>query len=360
MNEFAGREPRTLEEAQELLRSGARLCIVGGGTAVAPQPDVDLLLTTRLNRVLEYNPSDQVVTVEAGVTLAALQRELAAKGQRLALDPPQPDRATLGGIIAANSFGPLRARFGSVRDLIIGISILRADGTLAKGGGKVVKTVAGFDLPKLLCGSFGTLGLIVTATFRVHPLAEATQDVVRRGLDAAGVVAAVAQLRQGQFEPAAVVATRVSGRYQLGIRLEGFEAGVRQQVNALAAEPAPKDLWAAHERDRCAGPVRLKLAALPTDLPRVEAALAPLGPDVAFSWYATLGLGFVSGAIDAAAVEALRRALAALHGSVVVEAGPATLDRFGPPPAAIALHKSIKARFDPQGVFAPGRFVGGI
>ena len=223
-------EPSSIEEAQAVLRSGARFCLAGGGTAVAAQPGVDVLRTGRLNRILDYNALDQVVTVEAGVTLAALQRELAAKGQRLALDPPLPARATLGGIIAANSFGPLRARYGSVRDLIIGISILRADGTQAKGGGKVVKTVAGFDLPKLFCGSFGTLGLIVTATFRVHPLAEAAQDVVRRGLDAAGVVAAVAQLRAGQFEPAAVVATRVAGGlYDFAVRFEGFAAGVAQQ-----------------------------------------------------------------------------------------------------------------------------------
>ena len=352
-------EPSSIEEAQAVLRSGARFCLAGGGTAVAAQPGVDVLRTGRLNRILDYNALDQVVTVEAGVTLAALQRELAAKGQRLALDPPLPARATLGGIIAANSFGPLRARYGSVRDLIIGISILRADGTQAKGGGKVVKTVAGFDLPKLMCGSFGTLGLIVTATFRVHPLAEATQDVIRRGLDAAAVVATVAALRAGQFEPAAVVATRVpGGLYDVAVRFEGFAAGVGQQISRFQAEPAPGDIWAVHEQVRCAGPVRLKIAALPTDLPRVEAALAPLGG--AFSWYATLGLGFISGDLDLAAIDMARRSLAGLRGSVVVEAGPEGLDRWGPPPASLALHKSVKARLDPQGVFAPGRFVGGL
>src|SRR5260370_34191881 len=115
--------------------------------------------------------------------LAALQRELSKTGQRLALDAPFAERAPLGGIIAANSFGPLRARYGSVRDLIIGVSIFRADGTAAKGGGKVVKTVAGFDLPKLMCGSYGTLGMIATATFRVHPLpdAQATLGLRRAG-----------------------------------------------------------------------------------------------------------------------------------------------------------------------------------
>ena len=135
--------------------------------------DVELS-TLGLDRMVDYTPADQVVSAEAGMTLAALQARLLENQQRLAIDPPQPERATLGGMVAANSFGPLRTRYGSVRDLIIGISIIRADGTLAKGGGKVVKTVAGFDLPKLMCGSYGTLGLIATVTLRVHPMPERT------------------------------------------------------------------------------------------------------------------------------------------------------------------------------------------
>ena len=175
----------SIDEVQALLAQGDRTVLfVGGETAMPPGPPVDLEISTgRLNQVVEYAPADQVVTVECGVNLAQLQRELAKSGQRLALDPPHPVEATLGGIVAANSFGPLRTRYGSVRDLIIGVSILRADGTRAKGGGKVVKTVAGFDLPKLMCGSFGTLAFIATATFRVHPLPEKTVTLRARGSD---------------------------------------------------------------------------------------------------------------------------------------------------------------------------------
>jgi len=177
--------PGSIEEAQALLAEGGRqVLFVGGGTALPPGPPVDLEISSeKLDRVIEYEPADQVVIVECGLRLAALQRELAKHGQRLALDPPQPDKATLGGIVAANSFGPLRTRFGSVRDLIIGVSVVRADGTRAKGGGKVVKTVAGFDLPKLMCGSWGTLAFIATVTFRVHPLPEEAVTLCARGAD---------------------------------------------------------------------------------------------------------------------------------------------------------------------------------
>src|SRR5438552_15690399 len=191
-----------------------------------PGPPVETEISTaRLNRVVEYAPADQVVTVECGVTLAQLQGELAKNGQRLALDPPRPAEATLGGIVAANSFGPLRTRYGSVRDLIIGVSILRADGTRAKGGGKVVKTVAGFDLPKLMCGSRGTLGMIATATFRVHPVPEETVTLLARGLDAAGVIVLVRKVRRLQLEPAANMA-HYATKYEVLIRFKSYLAGM--------------------------------------------------------------------------------------------------------------------------------------
>ncbi len=146
------------------------------------------------------------------------------------VDPPQPEKATLGGIVASNSFGPLRTRYGSVRDLIIGVSIVRADGTRAKGGGKVVKTVAGFDLPKLMCGSWGTLAFIATATFRVHPVPEQTLTLCARGGDPLELVRRV---REMQLEPAAMMAVRERGGWDVYLRFEGFGAGVRAQRDKL-------------------------------------------------------------------------------------------------------------------------------
>jgi len=132
---------------------------------------MDLVLSTQgLNRVLEHAAGDMTCTVEAGCTITALRQVLARHGQRLALDPLWPDCATVGGVLATNDSGPLRQAFGSARDLLIGVTIALPDGTLARSGGKVVKNVAGYDLPKLMVGALGTLGVITQATFRLHPL----------------------------------------------------------------------------------------------------------------------------------------------------------------------------------------------
>ena len=146
----------------------------GGGTKLGwgnPPMRADVVLSTaRLNRVVEHAWADLTVTVEAGCTIQNLQKTLAEHGQRLALDPLWPERATVGGILATNDSGALRLRFGALRDLIIGVTLALPDGTLAKSGGKVVKNVAGYDLPKLVTGALGTLGVITRAVFRLHPL----------------------------------------------------------------------------------------------------------------------------------------------------------------------------------------------
>lgn len=318
--------PTSIEQAQELLRGAkGRVVFVGGGTELGPPPPHDHLMSTAaLNRIVDYAPSDQVVTAEAGVTLAALQRALAKEGQRLALEAPLAERATLGGIVAANTFGPLRARYGSVRDLIIGISIIRADGVRAKGGGKVVKTVAGFDLPKLMCGSRGTLGLIATVTFRVHPLPEHAVTIGARGLPGAQVLELVRKVRMQQLEPAAMLATRAPAGWDVALRFEGFKAGVVQQRDKLRElSDAPESIWSEHLERR--GPVRF--GALPSLLPHLEAALGPRA-----SWYPTLGLGFAD-RVDAKAVAA---------------AGGWS---SGDPLPAQALQRAIKERFDSGGRF---------
>ena len=343
--------PASIDEAQQLLKAERRsIAFVGGGTEIGPLPAALVVLHTgALNRIVEYAPSDQVVTVEAGVTLQVLHAELSKHGQRLALDVPSEDRATLGGIVAANSFGPRRTRYGSVRDLIIGVSILRADGTRAKGGGKVVKTVAGFDLPKLMCGSRGTLGMIATVTFRVHPLPEHSVNVAASELPAAAVVDLVRKVRAAQLEPVAMLAVRGERGWEVALRFEGFRAGVVQQREKLPElEDASDSLWAAHLASRG----RVRFGALPTQLPQVEAAFQSAGATSgsrpgSLCWYPTLGLGFAQTA------EA-RPALLALGGWMVDGTN------FGPPPSSLPLHRAMKARLDPEGRLAPGTFVGGI
>ena len=175
--------PKSPDEAQEIVRRSAEQAIVpwGGGTrrhlGFAPA-QYDLALSTeRLDQITEYSPADLTVTAQAGVTVAELQDMLAAHGQFLPLDVAWPAQQTLGGIIAARADSLRRLVYGRVRDSLLGVAVINGRGELVKGGGKVVKNVAGYDLPKLYCGSFGTLGLIVEATFKVAPLPAASATV---------------------------------------------------------------------------------------------------------------------------------------------------------------------------------------
>ena len=201
----------------------------------------DLILSlARMNRVIEHAWADLTVTVEAGCTIAELQRTLAERGQRLAVDPLWPEKATVGGVLSANDTGVLRLRYGGLRDLVIGVTLALADGTLARSGGKVVKNVAGYDLSKLVTGAFGTLGVITSATFRLHPLPKHTRTVTAApgGLDQAQqillrildtqIVPAALQLRVGRPR---VQAGR--GTPQIDALFEGTEEGIRAQVDTL-------------------------------------------------------------------------------------------------------------------------------
>src|SRR5712691_1418686 len=171
-------DPGTEKELAEVLRlsNEAGLAVIprGGGTKLGwgnPPSRADVILSTaRLSAIIEHAWADLTVTVEAGCSIRRLQETLVQHGQRLALDPLWPEKATVGGVLSTNDSGALRLRFGALRDLIIGVTLALPDGTLASSGGKVVKNVAGYDLPKLATGAFGTLGVITRAVFRLHPL----------------------------------------------------------------------------------------------------------------------------------------------------------------------------------------------
>ncbi len=366
------------------------LAVVGGRTELGlggrPSRLDAVVSTTRHDRVVEYAPSDQLVVVEAGMTLSALQSVLAREGQRLACDPPLAARATIGGLLATNAFGPLRTRHGTLRDLLIGVSVVRADGTVARGGGKVVKNVAGFDLPKLMVGALGTLGMIASATFRLHPLPESAVTLVARTLQAAAVRDLVVAMRDAQIEPAAVVAVGRLAAFDALVRFEGFAAGVAEQCERTASILRTQGystevlragdanaVWLEHDVLRTRGNTRIKVAALPSSFGHVANELAPRLAGAlskgATILYPSLGVGFVTGdAEDGAALASAIAAARAGSGShppgVVVHALPVEMrnavDVWGPEPASFALMRRVKARFDPDHRMNPGRFVGGL
>src|SRR5881392_512199 len=241
-------EPGAERELAEILRlsNEAGLAVIprGNGTKLGwgnPPTRADLILsTTRLNEIIEHAWADLTVTVEAGCTIQRLQETLAQHGQRLALDPLWPEKATIGGVLSANDSGALRLRFGALRDLIIGATIALADGTLASSGGKVVKNVAGYDLPKLVTGALGTLGIITRAVFRLHPLPRNTRSFtisVSNPREAQQIVLAVQDSKlahaflQSHFSDEKPPAS--------DILFEGTEAGLAAQETQLRVLAAP-------------------------------------------------------------------------------------------------------------------------
>jgi glycolate oxidase FAD binding subunit len=376
--------PASVEEASTLLQGfGVQhrsVCFTGantpGGPACVP---VDETLSTRsLNAIVDYVPADQIVTVQAGMTIARLQRALREQKQRLALDPPVPERTTVGGAVATASYGPLRTRYGTARDVIVGMTIVRADGTIARGGGKVVKNVAGFDVPKLMVGTHGTLALVGTVTFRLHPLPESSAEIVFPACDAEALRSLGAAMTQAQLEPSAMYALYDGRGYACAVRFEGFPAGVAAQratLLRLAQRDHNDDTTLAfeHEEARTRGTLQIKVTAAPSMLDALHArAIVPLHAALARATavvYPSVAAAFINGDCEdiAGALAALTAARAwaeGAGGTLIVEEAPAAIraafDAWGTPPAAFALMRALKDRFDPERRLNPGSFVGGL
>src|SRR5579859_4929197 len=244
--------PGSTQEAAALLRAAAAfdLAVIprGAGTGLGwglPPTACDLVVDmTAMDQVLEHAAGDLVTRVQAGVTMGQLASVLASAGQELALDVPA--EATVGGVVATGTAGPRRLRYGAPRDLLIGITIVRADGTVAHSGGKVVKNVAGYDLGKLFAGSFGTLGLIVEAVFRLHPRPAAATYVTLDCPDAAAAYQAVAAASASVLAPSAIEIDRPARDWAItvGVLLEGEPTGVSARTAAmrdlLAAQPGAR------------------------------------------------------------------------------------------------------------------------
>jgi glycolate oxidase FAD binding subunit len=388
-------EPGSIEETSELLRfaaeEGLAVAPRGGGTTLSlgnPPREVDLVLSTaRMDEVIEHVPGDQVVRVQAGMRLRDLQERLAGSDQMLGIDPPETDAgATVGGVVATNSSGPRRHRYGTVRDLIIGITVVLSDGTVAKAGGKVVKNVAGYDLSKLFTGSLGTLGVIAGCNFRLHPRPEAARAVAVELASTQAAGEAAQAVLHAQLVPSAVELRWGEEERHLSILIEGIPPGVEAQsdtasyllrgfgeVRTLTDEEAGAPGPLAVPGSPAGDEVSLKISAPPAELTGVLdstlGACSRRGVAPRITGHAGIGVTYVAlpgGDEDAHVqiVEELREIWTRRGGSVVVRSAPRSfkerVEAWGPLGSRLELTRRVKAKFDPRGIMNPGRFAGGV
>jgi glycolate oxidase FAD binding subunit len=383
-------EPGTESELAEVLRlsneAGLALIPRGGGTKLGwgnPPARADFILSTaRMTEIIEYAWADLTVTVEAGCTIQRLQETLAQHGQRLALDALWPEKATVGGVLSTNDSGALRLRFGALRDLIIGATVALPDGTLASSGGKVVKNVAGYDLPKLVTGALGTLGVITRAVFRLHPLPRNTRSFSVSARDGAEIQEFVLAVQNSKLAHTSLQSHFSSNTSPVcDILFEGTEAGLAAQevqlrrLSALASiSEASKSRWMAREEFwASADPATTaiaKISILPANMARTMDLMERTANAHQLRWRALLyamGIGWLRlegkpGALRGALQE-LRGELEGQDGSLVALHRPdnmAAFDTWGTAGDALPLMKAVKQQLDPKNILNPGRFVGGI
>ena len=351
--------PATAEELAEALRAadqaGEAVVPVGGGRALGlgDVPErFDVALETRgLCRVLEQSQADLTVSVEAGITVEELDRELAGVGQFLPIDPFNAPGHTIGGVLAAGLSGPLRLRYGSPRDFVIGLRVALPDGRLATSGGRVVKNVSGYDMNKLHQGALGALGVIVAASFKVfpRPLHEVTLEARPEG-------DAWAEAERALRLPMPPAALELTSEGRLLGRLAGTARGVGRMARELGWTEAAPDAWAEHARRSGAAWARISVP--PGRLRDVMCGL-PAGA----TWWASpgVGTGHWTGDLEADAVRRAREAAERAGGSLVLLSAPPELKRevgaWGARPATAALMAGLRDAFDPRRTISPGRYV---
>lgn len=379
-------EPESAEEIAEIVRKceaeRISLAPVGASRTLAQirrAPAAVGISLARMMKIVAYEPDDMTVIAQAGLTLGALNAALAARGQRLPLDPSHPDAATLGALIGAAHAGPLRLSEGTVRDLLIGIQFVGHGGNLIRAGGRVVKNVAGYDLMKVMTGSFGTLGIVTEAIFKVRPIPENYSLAIGGFNEARDAFAAASVLNDRlplvHLEVTSPGASRALGRSERFLVLAGF-AGIRSELDYQRAaivdvlgsraefcdgDRADELYRALRDFDFPADAIAARMAVLPNELGRCACApaaefIAHAGSGVAEIWTTDAGAG---------AVARWREIAHSARGHVRVLSAPAAirsrLDFFDQPnPGALKLMTRLKASFDPAGIFNPGCFVGAL
>jgi len=383
-------EPENEQQVADVLAAatsaGIGVIPRGGGTKLDwgnPPKCADVVLSTmRLNRIIEHAWADLTVTVEAGCTLQALQAALAQHGQRLAFDGLWPERATVGGALSTNDSGALRLRFGALRDLIIGVTLALPDGTLASSGGRVVKNVAGYDLPKLATGALGTLGVITRAVFRLHPLCPTTSSITFAPSSWEEMQKLLHSIQDSKLAHTSFQVRATSGASpQADVLFEATEAGLAAQTEhlrkllaATSVGVSPSmDVWQARQNlfsSLRENSVIAKFSVLPSDIAKSIEWVERASSANKTSWQAAIqatGLGWLRFDADASplaeAFASLRAQFENASGSLVLAHRAASLyavDAWGNPGDVLPLMRAMKSRLDPQNTLNHGRFVGGI
>ncbi|MEX0683119.1 MAG: FAD-binding oxidoreductase [Dehalococcoidia bacterium] len=358
--------PTTVESAAEIIRyaNAHDLAIIPlGGRCHRSLGNVpsryDIALdTTALSAIVEYEPEDLTITCQAGITLGALRAATGAAGQMVPFDPSIPDAATVGGVLAADVWGPARMSLGAPRDFTIGLRVITGDGVVTRAGGRVVKNVAGYDLCKLYIGSLGTLAVITEASFKVQPLPKEARASAFEFASASDACRVPNEALMHALAMRSAAVTRTGERWLLSIVIGGAPSAVERSAREIAAlasdaggeEPA-EPVPALEQLVAC------RLSMLPSELPaQLETLASKLGAYASLVAYPTLG-AIRAGLLDAGALER-----ASLPGVArVIEAAPPEakrgIDVFGEPPASLPLMQAAKEQFDPKAVLSPGRFV---
>ncbi|HYW20726.1 MAG TPA: FAD-binding oxidoreductase [Nodularia sp. (in: cyanobacteria)] len=342
----------------------------------------DIVVSTeRINQLIQHAVGDLTVTVEAGMQFSHLQAILAKSRQFLALDPSKPDSATIGGIVATSDTNSLRQRYGSVRDQLLGITFVRADGQIAKAGGRVVKNVAGYDLMKLFTGSYSTLGVISQITFRVYPLAEISGTVVLTGT-AEAISQAANTLRSSALTPTQAdllstqLVSKLGWNQGLGLiaRFQSITESVKEQSNRLLAVGEKLGLDGTIYVNEDEGSVWQRLRELMDDAVKESAITCKIGvlPTAAVEVlneaemgliHLASGLGWLQFENENQVLK-MRQQCEINRGFLSILTAPNTvkesMDVWGYAGNSLQVMRQIKAQFDSKNILSPGRFVGGI
>jgi glycolate oxidase FAD binding subunit len=371
VSDHAGRviaSPRTTEEVAAVLRfvdaNGIAVEIAGAGTkrGWAGRVGGDVVLETHgLAGVREHSWQDLTATVGAGTTWAEMQRALAQHGQQVALDPLWPERATVGGVIATNDSGALRLKYGSLRDLVIGMTLVLADGTVARSGGKVVKNVAGYDLHKLMIGAFGTLAVVTEVTFRLHAIPRSTRVWTFEAADASACGDVLMKVLNSQLSVQAMQLRADAQGFAVEVQLACIDEVMESQLGVLDSFSgrtpiSDGQVFGARERIFGAKSVVVKVTMVANSIAPVSAEVVRLGGEAVTQASGIMFARF--GAAEAEQAVARLRELVEEGASVAVLRGEDGLGVLPKIVSAAALMRQIKRRFDAKGTLNPGVVVG--